>query len=396
MQDSYKVLLKEINSIELIDKEVDWIDYYRQTNSFCKVKPVNEHYRFSIVKFNSLKEQFENFYHCGTQTDPSTYLTVKPHVMDLWRFSCILKKRVVEYNNWKDKKIKIKDVLLKNKSISGGYVEYLKNLENEVVDEFGSIDKDDFEYLKIRRTELHNVVLSLMKVSNKFGIDHEALGGTWITNLDNIEKKEAKYRNKFKIADLWSILEAEHFELKNGGLMQPKYNYVNPYFENKQGEKVFVTVDFLSDFQLVFRRRRDTLDNIIRRLEFKFKTSILKDIEPKIVGNIQNTEYSDKKYYGIAIVLACNMMNPFQSEFDNISKGFNHKDENKKKQLENLITDTFKISKIPKRVYTHYFNSTNKYISEKKRRYKNQVIELIKRTNNTKAIEETYKFYETK
>lgn len=389
MKDSYNVLIEEINSIELIDKEVDWIDYYRQTNSFCNVKPINEHYSFSIVKFNSLKEQFENFYYCDTQADPNTYLTVKPHFMDLRRFSDILNNRIVEYNAWKEKKIKIKGVLLKNESI-GGYVEYLKNLENEVVNDFRSIHKDGFNYLKIRRTDLNNVILSLMKLSNKFAIDHQTLGGTWITNPDNIEKKEAKYRNKFKIADLWSILEAEHFELKNGGLMQPKYDCVNPYFENNQGEKVYVTVDFLSDFQSVFQRRRETLDNIIKRLEFKF------NIEPKIVVNFQNKEYSDKKYQGIAIALACNMMNPFQSEFDNISKGFNHKDENKKKQLENLITDTFKISEIPKRVYTHYFNSTNKYISEKKSRYKNQVIELVNRTNNTKAIQETNKFYETK
>ena len=295
MKDSYNVLIEEINSIELIDKEVDWIDYYRQTNSFCNVKPINEHYRFSIVKFNSLKELFENFYYCDTQADPNTYLTVKPHFMDLRRFSDILNNRIVEYNAWKEKKIKIKGVLLKNESI-GGYVEYLKNLENEVVNDFRSIHKDGFNYLKIRRTDLNNVILSLMKLSNKFAIDHQTLGGTWITNPDNIEKKEAKYRNKFKIADLWSILEAEHFELKNGGLMQPKYDYVNPYFENNQGEKVYVTVDFLSDFQSVFQRRRDTLDNIIRRLlEFKFKeckkTKNIRDTSPKhlkIVAEYKN------------------------------------------------------------------------------------------------------------
>lgn len=294
MKNSYNVLIEEINSIELIDKEVDWIDYYSQTNSFCKVKSVNEHYRFSNVKFNDLKEQFENFYYCVTQAAPSTYLSVKPHVIDLWRFSCILKNRVVEYNNWKNKKIKIKGVLLRNESIVG-YVEYLKNLENEVVSNFKSIDNDDFNYLKIRRTELNNVILSLMKLSDKFEIDHQALGGTWITNPDNIEKKEAKYRNKFKIADLWSILEAEHFKLENGGLMQPKYDYVNPYFENKQGEKVYVTADFLSDFQSVFQRRRETLDNIIKRLEFKFKenkkTKNIRDTSPKhlkIVAEYKN------------------------------------------------------------------------------------------------------------
>lgn len=106
--DSYKELLNDSLVIELIDCEVNWIDYYKEINAFC----------------NITKE---------------------------------------EYDYWKDKKILIKDVLNKHDTFQK-YYNHLQDLAFDIINEIDcqelNITDNTLQNLKKRREKLNSITNS--------------------------------------------------------------------------------------------------------------------------------------------------------------------------------------------------------------------------------------------
>jgi hypothetical protein len=250
MQDSYKELLNDSLVIELVDSEVNWIDYHKQINEFCRVKPLGKHYRFTIDN-TTFKERVER---CN---DHDFYLNAccKRHI----RF-------MREYRYWRDKKILIKDISSKHDTIKQ-YGTYLKNLSLIIRNNRRelNITDNDLQDLRKRRDELTFIANSLDSlIWNDWGRYHEYLGGEYITYTEKGIRPTGLYFSKFNLPKLWSILES-YCEVKNLG---GDYSHSSAtYFITNQGEQVYITAGFLNCLKDIFDLRRSTFDKIIQQLE---------------------------------------------------------------------------------------------------------------------------------
>ena len=206
MQDSYKELINEVLVIELIDCEVNWIDWYKQINAFCNVKSE-------------------------------------------------------EYEYWKDKKILIKDVASKQDTVIDHYT-YLKDLSLFITD-------DNLQDLIRRKNSLNVIANSLGSLfDDDWGRDHEHFGGEHYTYTEKGIVPQNGYFCKFNLQKLFSIIRSGCM-IKNEGSSYANNNYNATSFYTSEGEKVYVTAGFLCLLQSIFMLRKNALDVAIQRLTIK-------------------------------------------------------------------------------------------------------------------------------
>lgn len=241
------------------------------------------------------------------------------------------------------------------------------------------LNSNDINELNIILDKINSIYEDAQTLNNNFWLD-----------FNSKQKGNISLDYRFNIEEWNAFLK--HFGLKKtkkgvGGVRTYRATTI-VNFKTDDGLISYATRDFLSDIKDLFYYRKSVLERIIKEVV---------NIEPKIVGSIQNAEYSGEVYFSKSIAIACEIMKNHRRDLNDISKGFNSNDESKRKQLENLIKDIFKISEITEsRIYRDFKDSFNLKKNCKGNKHKNQVIELVGRTNNTKAIEETNKFYENK
>ncbi len=241
------------------------------------------------------------------------------------------------------------------------------------------LNSNDINELNIILDKINSIYEDAQTLNNNFWLD-----------FNSKQKGNISLDYRFNIEEWNTFLK--HFEFKKtkkevGGVRTYRATTI-VNFKTDDGLISYATRDFLSDIKDLFYYRKSVLERIIKEVA---------NIEPKIVGNVQNIEYSDKKYYSKSIAIACEIMKNHRRDLNDISKSFNPKDESKKIQLEKLIKDIFKISEITEsRIYRDFKESFQLKKNYKGTTHRTQVIELIGRTENTKAIEEANKFYETK
>ena len=205
MQDSYKELINEVLVIELIDCEVDWIDWYKQINAFCNVK-----------------------------SD--------------------------EYDYWKDRKILIKDVASKYDPID--HCVYLQDLSLFITDY-------NLQDLIRRKGSLNVITNSLGSlIDDDWGRDHEHFGGEYYTYTEKGIVPQNGYLCKFNLQKLFSIIRSGCM-IKNEGSSYDNNSYNATSFYTNEGKKVYVTAGFLYLLQSIFKVREDALDVAIQRLTIK-------------------------------------------------------------------------------------------------------------------------------